>query len=96
MTKTKIRKTHSAAFKYKVALAALKDDKTMSQLVQEFGVHSTQINKWKNCLKESGHSLFEDKKVNKQLDTEKTVAILHEKIGQLTVENDFLARVLNR
>lgn len=93
---TKIRKTHSAAFKYKVALAALKDDKTLPQLSLEFGVHITQITKWKNCLKEAGPSLFEDKKHTKQVDNDKTVAVLHEKIGQLTVQNDFLARALSR
>lgn len=93
---TKIRKTYSAAFKYKVALAALKDDKTLPQLSLEFGVHITQITKWKNCLKEAGPSLFDDKTPKKHVDNEKTIAVLHEKIGQLTVQNDFLARVLSR
>lgn len=93
---TKIRKTHSAAFKYKVALAALKDDKTMAQLSQEFGVHISQITKWRNCLKDAGPSLFDDKKPQKQVDNDKTISALHEKIGKLAVENDFLSRVLSR
>lgn len=93
---TLIRKNHTAAFKYKVALAALKGDKTLPQLSQEFGVHITQITRWKNCLRDGGQTLFDDKKPQKQIDNDKTISALHEKIGQLTVENDFLARVLGR
>jgi len=93
---TKIRKNHSAAFKYKVALAALKEDKTMAQLSQEFGVHVSQIKKWKDVLKDSGPSLFADRASRQQKETEQNIAALHEKIGKLTIENDFLARVLDR
>jgi len=93
---TKIRKNHSAAFKYKVAIAALKEDKTMAALSQEFGVHVSQIKKWKAVLKDAGPSLFAEGTSRKQKEADQNIAVLHEKIGKLTVENDFLARVLGR
>lgn len=53
-----VRKKHSAAFKAKVALAALTSDKTMSELCSEFGVHQSQINKWKRDLKDGATRIF--------------------------------------
>ncbi len=93
---TKIRKTHSAQFKYQVASAALRDDKTLAALSQEFGVHVSQIIKWKNLLKDSGPSLFDEKQYKNQRDYEQKLSQLHEKIGELTVERDFLSRTLSR
>ena len=59
MTKTIKKKPHTSAYKFRVAMAALKGDKTVSQLCQEFGVVASQIYKWKTALLERGSSVFE-------------------------------------
>ena len=89
-----IRKRHSDAFKLKVALAALKGDKTVVELSQKFGVVASQIYAWKQKLESDGRMVFADKRVaaNQQENVDK----LHRIIGQLTVERDFLSRVLDR
>ena len=87
------RRNHSPAFKAKVALAALKGDKTLAQLSSEFDVHANQIHAWRNQLKENMVSLFENG-VEKRKASESEVTALQAKIGQLTMENDFLAKVL--
>jgi len=87
-----VRKTHSPAFKAKVALAALAGDKTLAQLSAEFGVHQTMINKWKKQLLDSAPSIFSKKVEASEKNHEKEMHELHAKIGQLTVERDFLAR----
>jgi transposase len=58
MTMSKLRKQHSAEFKAKVALEALKELKTVPELAREYTVHPTQINQWKKHLRESAPSLF--------------------------------------
>ena len=93
MTKP-IKKTHSAQFKFQVAVAALKGDRTIAEICQEYRVAASQIYKWKNALVERGAYLFEDKrqgnKPHQELDQ------LHATIGRLKVENDFLCKVLGR
>ncbi|BDM63569.1 transposase [Shewanella sp. NFH-SH190041] len=92
---SKKRKNHSPTFKAKVALAAAKGNKTLAQLSSEFGIHQSQIGKWKQELLDNASTLFEskaDKAKKNEVDCEK----LHAKIGQLTMENDFLAKVLGR
>ena len=89
------RRNHSAEFKAKVALGAVKGDKTLSALAQQFEVHPNQITQWKQQLLENVNQLFQ--KGQKRQGTEETVFTdLHAKIGQLTVENDFLAKALGR
>ena len=91
-----IRKTHSASFKLKVALAAIKGDRTMADLCQTYGVHTSQIHKWKNQVEKEGASLFQDKRQKKSSNSaEPSVPQLHEKIGQLTMERDFLSKALS-
>lgn len=82
------RRSHSAAFKAKVALAALKGDKTMSELPSQFDVHPNQIKQWKDQLLAGVSIVFDDrdKKVEPAID----VTARHVKIGQLSLENDFL------
>ena len=92
---SKKRKNHSPAFKAKVALAAAKGDKTLAQLSSEFSVHQSQIGKWKQALLDNAASLFQSK-TDKAKSTEVDSDQLHAKIGQLTMENDFLAKVLGR
>jgi len=93
---SKIRKSHSAEFKYKVALEALKEQETLASLSQRFGVHVAQIQKWKSQLQKEGVSLFSDKRTNSSKSHDKVISQLHEKIGELLVERDFLDRVLGR
>jgi len=92
---SKKRRNHSAEFKAKVALAAIKGDKTLSELAQQFEVHPNQITQWKQQLLENVNQLFQ-KGQKRQVAEETVVTDLHAKIGQLTVENDFLAKALGR
>lgn len=89
------RRTHSPEFKSKVALAAIKGDLTIAELVKKFDVHANQITEWKKQLLNGASDVF-DKGAKKAEDTEETVQALHAKIGQLTMENDFLERGLER
>lgn|SRR5512138_1630303 len=86
------RTRHSAAFKAKVALAALAETKTMAELSSEFGVHVTQITRWKQELIENASDLF-GKGKKKEDNHEAEVAELHRQIGKLKVENDFLSHL---
>ena len=89
------RRTHSPEFKSKVALAALKGDLTMAELVKKFDVHANQITEWKKQLLTGAADVF-GKGARKSEDAEETIQALHGKIGQLTMENDFLERGLER
>ncbi len=89
------RRNHSPSFKAKVALAAVKGDLTMAELVQKYDVHSNQISDWKKQLLESAADVF-GKGAQKAEESEEAVEALHAKIGQLTMENDFLERGLER
>lgn len=92
MTK-KPRTPRTAAFKKKVALDALREDKTLGQLASEHGVHPMQVGKWKKELIDGAQGLFEGKKDRKQ-DDEWDRDMLEKKIGRLTVEIDFLKKKL--
>nr|WP_319247694.1 IS3 family transposase [uncultured Celeribacter sp.] len=85
------RRNHRPAFKAKVALAALKGDKTMSELATQFDVHPNQIKQWKDQLLDGVTDVFGDKSKASQ-EPAIDVKSLHAKIGQLTLENDFLGR----
>lgn len=89
-----IRKNHSDKFKFKVALEALLGQKTASELSQEFGVAPSQIYTWKKQLEEHGSEVFADKRKADGKETE--IEKLHSVIGKLTVENNFLSKVLGR
>ena len=90
----KKRKVHSPEFKAKVALAALKNEETAAQLASRFGVHPTMISTWKRQLLDGAADLF-DKGHKSRKDAENQTAELYRQIGQLKVENDFLARKLS-
>ena len=89
------RRNHSAAFKAKVALAALKGDRTMSELAQQFDLHPNQIKQWKDQLLENVSGVFD---AGAQQDAPPPVDVkeLHAKIGQLALENDFLSVALDK
>ncbi len=89
------RRTHSPEFKSKVALAAIQGDLTMAEMVKKFDVHANQITEWKKQLLNGAPDVF-GKVARKAEDAEETVQELHAKIGQLTMENDFLERGLER
>lgn len=93
MSKTN-KKTFSSSFKSKVALVALKGEKTIPEISQDFGVHPTQISNWKKQLLDNADSLFEDNRKNQKNEDNKQIEKLHAKIGQLTLENDFLEKAL--
>ncbi|MGC0392465.1 transposase [Bradyrhizobium liaoningense] len=93
MTK-KSRRTHSPAFKAKVALAAVKGDKTLAELAQLFDVHPNQITIWKNQLLEGAAGVFGHDKTSAE--TPVDLKALHAKIGELALENDFLSGALTK
>ena len=88
------RRNHSAAFKAKVALAALKGDHTLAELAQQFDVHPNQITQWKTQLQERATEVFDGAApaAGPPID----VKALHAKIGELTLENDFLESALSK
>jgi len=86
------RRNHTAAFKAKVALAALKGDKTLAELAQQFDVHPNQITDWKTRMQEGAASVFGEEKVEQQGKVD--VTRMQAKIGELTLENDFLETAL--
>ena len=87
------RKRYSPQFKAKVALAAIKNEETNSELAQRFGVHPTMIASWKRALLDGASDIFgKGNKARKQMDS--TVDELHRQIGKLKVENDFLSKKL--
>jgi transposase len=92
MTK-RTRRTHAAAFKAKVALAAIRGEKTLAELAQQYDVHPNQITAWKAHVVEAASGLFgAASDVAPAID----VKTLHAKIGELTLENDFLSGALTK
>ena len=90
MSKRNFRK-HSNAFKKQVVLAALRQDKTMAEICQEFGLYESQVYKWRSQALAYLEEAFIKGKAKKAEQTHtKEIAQLHQKIGQLTVEHDFL------
>jgi putative transposase len=87
-----MRKNHDGAFKAKVALEALKGEKTMAQLSSEFGVHVNQIRQWRQKLLEELPGLFSDRRQKKEKENEEVASELYRQIGQLKVELDWLKK----
>jgi len=87
-----IGKGHNGAFKAKVALEAVKGEKTLAQLSSEFGVHANQIGQWRKQLLKELPSLFSNRRTKHDRDQEDLVSELYRQIGQLKVELDWLKK----
>ena len=94
--KKRARRNHSPAFKAKVALAAIKGDRTLAQLSEQFDVHVNQITIWKDQLLEGAAEVFERAAGGKRSEPPVDIKALHAKIGELTLENDFLETALGK
>jgi len=90
------RRNHTAAFKAKVALAALKGEKTLSELAEQFDVHANQITQWKGQLLEGAAVVFGGEAKAGSAEASVDLKSLHAKIGQLALENDFLEGALTK
>ncbi len=88
----KTNKTRDAAFKAKVAFEAAREDKTISHLAGEYGVHPNQIGQWKKKLLEGLPMLFIDKRLQQDKEKEELEAELYRQIGQLKVELEWLKK----
>src|SRR3712207_3149447 len=90
------RRNHTPAFKAKVALAAVKGDKTLAELAQQFDIHPTQITQWKGQLLEGAAGVFGSESRGESQVPAVDLTVLHAKLGELTLENDFLSGALGK
>lgn len=87
------KQPRTAIFKQKVAIEALKGNRTVNEIAQEYGVHPVQVSQWKRELLEGADLIF-GKKRKKEISAEVDKANLERKVGQLTIENDWLKKKL--
>ena len=90
------RRNHSPAFKAKVALAAVRGEKTLAELAQQFDVHPNQITQWRLQLLEGAAGVFGSETTAIAATPVIDVKTLHAKIGELTLANDFLEGALDK
>lgn len=95
MSKRK-RRNHPPSFKAEVAITAIRGDKTMVEIAQEYDVHPNQIQEWKKRLMSEAEQLFENNNDRGRVGSRKLVQELHAKIGELTMERDSLSKALGR
>ena len=88
------RRNHSAVFKARVALEAIRGEKTVAQIAAHHEVHANQVTSWKTELLENAASIFGGNAI--AADGKERIRELHEKIGELTVERDFLEGALGK
>jgi transposase len=88
------RRNHAGEFKARVALAAIRGDKTLSEVAEQFEVHPHQVTEWKRQLLERAGEVFDGPRRKDEPAVD--VKVLHAKIGQLTLENDFLEGALTK
>ena len=92
----KTRRRFTAEFKAKVALEAIRGERTISELATKHQLHPNQITQWKRQAIENLAKAFDDKATDAQVGQEAEVTKLHAKIGQLVVERDFLSKAFDR
>jgi transposase-like protein len=92
MSEAKTRKVHSANFKAKVALEAVRETKTLNEIGQEYGVHPIQASHWKNALLEKASEVFEGKRGSQAMTEHGDPERLYSEIGRLKVELDWLKK----
>ena len=90
------RRNHTAAFKSKVALAAIRGEQTLGELGQQFDVHPNQIKQWRDQLLAGACDIFERDRKPPSSEPVVDVKTLHAKIGELALENDFLEGALTK
>ena len=88
------RRNHSSAFKAKVALVAMKGEKTVAEIAKHYDVHANQVTEWKRQLQESASAVFDGKSASAK--PEPDLKALHAKIGQQALEIDFLTGALTK
>ncbi len=90
------RRKHSASFKAKVALEAIKGEATIAEIASRYEIHPNLVTKWKKALQEEAASIFSESHDRQKKQDKNLVAQLYQQIGQLKVENDFLEQVRRR
>jgi transposase len=90
------RRNHSAVFKAKVAIAAIRGDRTIAQIAEQFDVHPNQVTTWKAQLEGGAANVFDGGGSSSPTAPTVDVKALHAKIGELTLENDFLEGALSK
>ena len=90
------RKSYSAEFKSKAAISAIREEGSLSELSSRFGVNVNIISKWKKQALSSLPDIFSSKQEMRQVTNDEQIKALHAKIGELTVEKDFLQSVSNK
>ncbi len=87
-----VRKQHGVEFKKKVALEAIRQQKTINQITAEFGIHSTQVNNWKKQAMDAISQAFTSETKLKQQDRQPEIDELHRQLGQVIAERDWLKK----
>ncbi len=87
-----VRKRHDAAFKKKVALEAIRQQKTVNEITSEYGVHATQVNLWKKQAAEAIELSFSGRKSLVERDYQQEIDELHRQLGQVVAERDWLKK----
>jgi transposase-like protein len=94
--KRRPRRNHSAAFKAKVAIAAIKGEGTIAEIAEQFDIHPNQVTTWKAQLEGGAADVFDNGSGAARAEPAVDVKALHAKIGELTLENDFLEGALSK
>jgi len=87
-----VRKRHDAAFKKKVALEAIRQQKTVNEITSEYGVHATQVNVWKKQASDAIEQSFSGRKPLVERDYQQEIDELHRQLGQVVAERDWLKK----
>jgi transposase len=90
-----MRKKHDSKFKARVALEAIKGEKTIAEIASDYGVHPNLVGQWKQKALENLPDIFEKKENGRDKETEKILNDLYKEIGVMKVENDFLKKKLD-